>query len=224
MNFATPSICGLPGVAADDGVVPRVDLEPQAGRSTRLHPRPVVWSPYHRGLAGTQILKRILLGVAVGAVLLALARPRWGYRERKPPRRDSISWSCLTCPGPCSRRTPPQSTREGEARAVRLDRSRPAGSHGPGGLCRGFRPLDTLDDRPFVRRSRVWTPTSFPFRAVIWRAPFEAAFGKDSTGARAILVLTDGEDHEPGLWMPPKLPREGIRPLPLGTAAGAVLP
>lgn len=179
-----------------------------------------------------QITKRVILAVAIAAVLLALARPRWGYAEEETTASGldvmvvfDVSRSMLAT----------------DVAPNRLDKAKRA-VYDLLGLARADRmglvafagdsflqaPL-TLDDEAFRQTVQGLDTDIIPVQGSDLAGALReavAAFGKDSTGARAIVVITDGEDHEPGAIEAAKsAARDGVRvfTLGVGTAAGAIL-
>ncbi|MBX3732282.1 MAG: VWA domain-containing protein [Verrucomicrobiae bacterium] len=181
---------------------------------------------------GLQILKRVLLALAITLTLLALARPRWGYRDEETLASGldilvvfDVSRSMLAndaAPNRLSKAKRAVFDLLGLARADRIGVVAFAGE--------AFlqAPL-TLDDEALRQTVQGLDCDILPVQgSEIAPAIREAvaAFDKDSTGARAILLITDGEDHEPGAIEAARLAaREGIRvfTLGVGTLGGAVL-
>ena len=181
---------------------------------------------------GLQIAKRVLLAAALTAVLFALARPRWGYQDEETMSSGldimvvfDVSRSMLA----------------GDAAPNRMEKAKRA-VYDLLGLGRADRlglvafagdaflqaPL-TLDDAAFRQMVQGLDTEIIPVPGSDLAGALReavAAFGKDSTGARAIVVITDGEDHEPGAVDAARAAaRDGIRvfTLGVGTAAGAIL-
>lgn len=179
-----------------------------------------------------QIAKRVLLWLAVASVLFTLARPRWGYRDEEALSSGldvmvvfDVSRSMLAT----------------DASPNRLEKAKRA-VHDLLGLARADRvglvafagdsflqaPL-TLDDDAFRQTVQGLDTDIIPVQGSDLAGALReavAAFGKDSTGARAIVVLTDGEDHEEGAVEAAKAAaRDGIRvfTLGVGSPAGTVL-
>jgi len=179
-----------------------------------------------------QIAKRVVLLAAVATVLITLARPRWGYRDE-----ESLSSGLdIMVVFDVSR-----SMLANDAAPNRLEKAKRA-VYDLLGLARADRvglvafagdsflqaPL-TLDDDAFRQTVQGLDTDIIPVQGSDLSGALReavAAFGKDSTGARAIVVLTDGEDHEDGAVEAAKAAaREGIRvfTLGVGSPAGTVL-
>ena len=179
-----------------------------------------------------QIAKRVLLAAAVAAALMALARPRWGYLDEETTSSGldimvvfDVSRSMLATDVAPNRL-------EKAKRAVydliglgRADRMGVVAFAGDSFL---QAPL-TLDDDAFRQTVQGLDTDIIPVQGSDLAGALReavSAFGKDSTGARAIVVVTDGEDHEPGAVEAAKsAAREGIRvfTLGVGTATGSIL-
>jgi Ca-activated chloride channel family protein len=179
-----------------------------------------------------QILRRILCAVAVIALLLALARPRWGFTEEETTASGldvvvvfDVSRSMLAAD------VAPNRLEKARRAALDLVESSQADRLGLVAFAGDAflqSPL-TLDKEAFRQSVRTLDTEIIPVQGTgLERALREAraAFGKDSTGAKAVVVLTDGEDHEPGaIELARQLAQEGIRvfTLGVGTPQGAVL-
>ncbi|HAB15571.1 MAG TPA: VWA domain-containing protein [Verrucomicrobiota bacterium] len=179
-----------------------------------------------------QILKRVLLALAVVALLLALARPRWGYVDEETAASGldvvvafDVSRSMLA--------TDALPNRLDKAKRAVLDlvdfsRADRLGLVAFAGDAFLQAPL-TLDDDAFRQSIRALDTDIIPVQGTGLAAALreaKAAFGKDSTGAKAIVIITDGEDHEQGaIDLARELAKEDIRvfTLGVGSAEGAVL-
>jgi Ca-activated chloride channel family protein len=179
-----------------------------------------------------QITKRILLGLAIATVLLALARPRLGYVEEETTASGldimvafDVSRSMLATDAAPNRL---EKAKRAAYDLVGLGRADRLGLVAFAGDAFLQAPL-TLDDAAFRQSVQALDTDTIPVQGTGLAAAIReavASFGKDSTGARAIVVITDGEDHEPGAVEAAKAAsRDGIRifTLGVGTPNGAVL-
>lgn len=233
MNFATPQYLWLAGILLPMTAWFLWWTWNRKQAAARAFIRARLFGTLTIGVSpGLQITKRVLLGLAVAAVLLSLSRPRWGYREEETTSSGldimivfDVSRSMLAT----------------DVAPNRLDKAKRA-VYDLIGLARADRmglvafagdsflqaPL-TLDDEAFRQTVQGLDTDIIPVQGSDLAGALReaaAAFGKDSTGARAILVITDGEDHEPGAVDAAKAAsRQGIRvfTLGVGSAAGAVL-
>lgn len=179
-----------------------------------------------------QILKRTLLGLAVVTILIALARPQWGFTEEET---IASGLDIIVCADVS------KSMLADDVKPSRLARLKLA-AHDLLGLSRSDRlglvafagnaflqcPL-ALDGEAFRQSVQALDTDLIPVQGTALAEAIKeasAAFGADSTGAKAIVVLTDGEDHEPGAVEAARAASEnGIRvfTLGVGSAEGAVL-
>lgn len=179
-----------------------------------------------------QILKRVLAGLALVVLVLALARPQWGYRDEETTASGldivvcfDVSRSMLgddTKPNRLAKAKLAAFDLLGLSKSDRLGLVAFAGS--------AFLqcPL-ALDDEAFRQSVRALDTDIIPEQGTALADAIReavAAFGKDSTGAKAVVIFSDGEDHEPGAVEAAKAAsQDGIRifTVGVGTAAGAVL-
>jgi len=179
-----------------------------------------------------QILRRILAGLAVVAVLLALARPRWGTIDEETTASGldivvafDVSRSMLALDSKPNRLEKARRAALDLVESSRADRLGLVAFAGDAFL---QAPL-TLDDEAFRQSVRLLDTDLIPVQGTGLAAALRearAAFGKDSTGAKAVVVITDGEDHEPGaIDVARQMAQDGIRifTLGVGTPEGAVL-
>lgn len=179
-----------------------------------------------------QILRRVLLAAAVVAILLALARPRWGFTEEETVASGldvviafDVSRSMLGADVAPNRL---EKARRAVLDLVDLSRADRLGLVAFAGDAFLQAPL-TLDDDAFRQTVRALSTDLIPVQGTGLASALRearAAFGKDSTGAQAVVILTDGEDHEPGaVEVAREMARNGIRifTLGVGTEEGALL-
>jgi Ca-activated chloride channel family protein len=179
-----------------------------------------------------QIAKRVLLGLAVVTLLLALARPRWGYKDEETTASGldivvcfDVSRSML---GDDAKPNRLAKAKLAAFDLLSLSKSDRLGLVAFAGSAFLQCPL-ALDDEAFRQSVRALDTDIIPEQGTALADAIReavAAFGKDSTGARAVVIFSDGEDHEPGAVEAAKAAaQDGIRifTLGVGTAAGAVL-
>lgn len=179
-----------------------------------------------------QILRRVLVALAVITLLFALARPRWGFIDEETTASGldvivtfDVSRSMLATDAAPNRLEKARRAALDLVESSRADRLGLVAFAGDAFL---QAPL-TLDDEAFRQSVRALDTDIIPVQGTGLGAALResrAAFGKDSTGAKAVVVLTDGEDHEAGaVELAREMAREGIRifTLGVGTAEGAIL-
>lgn len=179
-----------------------------------------------------QITKRVLLAVAVVTILLALARPRWGYADEETTSSGldimvvfDVSRSMLANDAAPNRL---EKAKRAVYDLIGLGRADRMGLVAFAGDSFLQAPL-TLDDAAFRQTVQGLDTDIIPVQGSDLAGALReavAAFGKDSTGARAIVVITDGEDHEPGaVEVARAAARDGVKvfTIGVGTAAGAIL-
>ncbi|MBN9691064.1 MAG: VWA domain-containing protein [Verrucomicrobia bacterium] len=179
-----------------------------------------------------QIVRRVLFGVAVLALLIALARPRWGFIDEETTSSGvdvivafDVSRSMLATDATPNRLEKARRAALDLVESSQTDRLGLVAFAGDAFL---QAPL-TLDDEAFRQSVRALDTDLIPVQGTGLAAALRearAGFGKDSTGAKAVVVITDGEDHEPGaIELAREMARDGIRvfTLGVGTTEGAVL-
>ncbi len=179
-----------------------------------------------------QIFRRILVATAVVTILVALARPRWGFTEEETLASGldvviafDVSRSMLGTDAAPNRL---EKARRAVLDLVDLSRADRLGLVAFAGDAFLQAPL-TLDDDAFRQTVRTLGTDLIPVQGTGLASALRearAAFGKDSTGAKAVVILTDGEDHEPGaVDLSREMARDGIRifTLGVGTEEGALL-
>ena len=179
-----------------------------------------------------QIVKRAMLALAVISLLVALARPRWGYNDEETTASGldiivafDVSRSMLAADAAPNRLEKAKRAALDLVESSRTDRLGLVAFAGDAFL---QAPL-TLDDEAFRQSVRALDTEIIPVQGTGLAAALreaKAAFGKDSTGAKAVVILTDGEDHEPGaLELAKEMSKDGIRifTLGVGTTEGSVL-
>jgi Ca-activated chloride channel family protein len=179
-----------------------------------------------------QITKRVLLGVVVVIVLLALARPRWGYVDEETTASGldimvvfDVSRSMLATDAAPNRL---EKAKRAVYDLIDIGRADRMGLVAFAGEAFLQAPL-TLDDEAFRQTVQALDTEIIPVQGSDLAGAIRegvAAFGKDSTGARALVVITDGEEHEPGAVEAARAAaRDGVRlfTLGVGTPNGAVL-
>ncbi len=179
-----------------------------------------------------QILRRTLAGLAVVALLLALARPRWGFNEEETAASGldvvvafDVSRSMLASDVAPSRL---EKARRAVLDLVEVSHADRLGLVAFAGEAFLQAPL-TLDDEAFRQSVRTLDTDIIPVQGTGLESALRearAAFAKDSTGARAIVVVTDGEDHEQGaVEYARRLAQDGFRvfTLGVGTPQGGIL-
>lgn len=181
---------------------------------------------------GRQIAKRVLLGAALVTLLLALARPQWGFIEEETTASGldiivcfDVSRSMLAADVAPNRLAKAKLAAADLLAISRTDRLGLVAFAGSAFLqC----PL-ALDDEAFRQSVRALDTEVIPEQGTALADAIReaaAAFTKDSTGAKAIVVLTDGEDHEEGaVEAARQASKDGIRifTLGVGTTGGGLL-
>ncbi len=179
-----------------------------------------------------QIIKRILFAAGIVTVLLALARPLWGYTEEETTASGldiivcfDVSRSMLATDAVPNRLAKAKLAAYDLISASKSDRLGLVAFAGSAFLqC----PL-ALDDESFRQSVRALDTDTIPEQGTALADAIReaaAAFTKDSTGAKAVVILTDGEDHEEGAVEAAKqAAKDGVRifTIGVGTANGAVL-
>ena len=179
-----------------------------------------------------QILKRVLFAVAVVLVLVTLARPQVGFIEEEARASGLDIVVCFDVS---------RSMLASDVAPNRLARAKLA-AYDLAGIARSDRlalvpfagnaflqvPL-ALDDEAFLQSVRALDTDVIPEQGTALADALKEAlnaFGKDSTGARAVVILTDGEDHEEGAVEAARAAaKDGVRifTIGVGTAQGALL-
>ena len=179
-----------------------------------------------------QILKRVLFAVAVVLVLVTLARPQVGFIEEEARASGLDIVVCFDVS---------RSMLASDVAPNRLARAKLA-AYDLAGIARWDRlalvpfagnaflqvPL-ALDDEAFLQSVRALDTDVIPEQGTALADALKEAlnaFGKDSTGARAVVILTDGEDHEEGAVEAARAAaKDGVRifTIGVGTAQGALL-
>jgi len=179
-----------------------------------------------------QWIKSGLIVAGITFIFVALARPRWGLGE-EIARADGID--IVVCVDvsrsmQATDATPSRLTRAKLAcydllQASKSDRLGLVAFAGQAFLqC----PL-TLDDEAFRQNVAALDTDSIPEQGTALGGAIEeakAAFGPDAATEKAIIVITDGEDHEPGAIESAKeCAKAGIRifTIGVGSAAGELL-
>ena len=178
-----------------------------------------------------QILKRVLFAVAVVLVLVTLARPQVGFIEEEARASGLDIVVCFDVS---------RSMLASDVAPNRLARAKLA-AYDLAGIARWDRlalvpfagnaflqvPL-ALDDEAFLQSVRALDTDVIPEQGTALADALKEAlnaFGKDSTGARAVVILTDGEDHEEGAVEAARAAaKDGVRifTIGVGTAQGAL--
>ena len=233
MNYATPQFLWLAALAAPlVGIFlwwtwRRKQRAAQAFVKTRLFAQLTVGVSLRR-----QIAKRVLFGAGIVTLLIALARPLWGYIEEETTASGldivvcfDVSRSMLATDAAPNRLAKAKLAAFDLVSFSKTDRLGLVAFAGSAFLqC----PL-ALDDEAFRQSVRALDTESIPDQGTaLADAILEAAaaFTKDSTGAKAVVILTDGEDHEDGAVEAAKAAaKDGVRifTIGVGTANGAVL-
>lgn len=179
-----------------------------------------------------QIIKRWMVGLALVVLLIALARPRWGYHEQETVSSGLDILVCMDV----SRSMLAEDTKPNRlARAklaaydlMALARTERLGLIAFAGEAFLQCPL-TLDDEAFRQSVESLDTDIIPTQGTaLGSAIREAmnAFDKESQGSRAIVIVSDGEDQETGTdQIVAEAAREGIHifTLGVGTTGGAIL-
>jgi len=182
--------------------------------------------------ATRQWIKRSLLVAAVGAVLLALARPVWGFTEEASRSSGldiivcfDVSKSMLATDLKPNRLQRAKLAVQDLLKVAPADRLGLVAFAGSAFLqC----PL-ALDSESFRLSVQALDTDTIPLPGTaLAEALREAqlAFKGESAGARAVVIFTDGEDHEPGAVERAKeCVKDGIRifTVGVGTTAGEIL-
>ncbi len=179
-----------------------------------------------------QILKRVLFAFVVVLLVFTLARPQIGFIEEEARASGldivvcfDVSRSMLATdvsPNRLSRAKLAAYDLAGIAKTDRLGLVPFAGN--------AFLQVPlALDDEAFLQSVRALDTDVIPEQGTAFADAIREsmnAFGKDSTGARAVVILTDGEDHEEGAIEAARAAaKEGVRifTIGIGTAQGALL-
>ena len=179
-----------------------------------------------------QIAKRVLLGCALVTLLLALARPQWGFIDEETTTSGLDIIVCFDVS---------RSMLAGDVVPNRLAKAKLAafdllsfsktdriGLVAFAGSAFLQVPL-ALDDESFRQSVRALDTDIIPDQGTALADAIReaaAAFSKDSNGAKAVIILTDGEDHEEGAIEAAKeASKDGIRifTVGVGTAVGGLL-
>ena len=233
MNYATPQFLWLAALAAPlVGIFlwwtwRRKQRAAQAFVKTRLFAQLTVGVSLRR-----QIAKRVLFGAGIVTLLIALARPLWGYIEEETTASGldivvcfDVSRSMLATDAAPNRLAKAKLAAFDLVSFSKTDRLGLVAFAGSAFLqC----PL-ALDDEAFRQSVRALDTETIPDQGTALADAIHeaaAAFTKDSTGAKAVVILTDGEDHEDGAVEAAKAAaKDGVRifTIGVGTANGAVL-
>jgi Ca-activated chloride channel homolog len=179
-----------------------------------------------------QILKRVLIGCALVTLLFAVARPQWGFTEEETTASGLDIIVCFDVS---------RSMLAGDVAPNRLAKAKLAafdllsfsktdriGLVAFAGSAFLQVPL-ALDDEAFRQSVRALDTDIIPDQGTALADAIReanAAFSKDSNGAKAVVILTDGEDHEDGAVEAAKeAAKDGVRifTVGVGTAAGGLL-
>jgi Ca-activated chloride channel family protein len=183
--------------------------------------------------AGRQKLRRVLLVMAVAFLLLAIARPQWGFAwEEASQRGRDVVIAVDTSRSMLAEDVQPNRLTRAKLAALDLlklgqyDRFGLVAFAGTAFLqC----PL-TFDEEAFRQSVGILEPGILPQGGTAIRAAIEAAreaFGEDADDNHKVIVLfTDGEDHEQGVMDTVERAADaGVRIFTIGagTPAGEVL-
>lgn len=179
--------------------------------------------------AGIQKLRRVLLLVAVAFLLLALAKPQWGFAwEQASQRSRDIIIAIDTSRSMLAADTAPN--RLTRAKLAALDLQKLAkydrlGLIAFAGTAFLQCPL-TLDDEAFRQSVQILDPSVIPQGGTAIGEAIEAArkaFEEDEVENHKILVLmTDGEDHEEkALEVAKAAAQDGMRIFTIGVGSPA---
>ncbi len=179
-----------------------------------------------------QIAKRVLLALAVVTLLVALARPQWGFHEEETTASGLDLIVCFDVSrSMLGDDVKPNRLAKAKLAAfdlLALSKSDRLGLVAFAGSAFLQCPL-ALDDEAFRQSVRALDTDLIPEPGTAIADAIRecvAAFGKDSAGAKAIVFLSDGEDHGEGaIEAAKKASEDGVRifTLGVGTPAGAVL-
>ena len=154
--------------------------------------------------SGRQIAKRVLLGLAVVTLLVALARPQWGFHEEETTASGLDIIVCFDVSrSMLGDDVKPNRLAKAKLAAfdlLSLSKSDRLGLVAFAGSAFLQCPL-ALDDEAFRQSVRALDTDLIPEQGTAIAdaiAECVAAFGKDSAGAKAIVFLSDGEDHGDG--------------------------
>lgn len=191
-----------------------------------------LWPQLVRGVSpGRRRLKRFMVGLAFVAALAALARPRWGLAEEESTVRGLDVVVCLDVS---------RSMLADDAAPTRLAKAKRA-AFDLAGVTEGRIGLVAFAGEAFLQ-----CPLTFDFAAFnetvatldtdsvftqgtdLGAAIREAAsaFSREDTGAKALVIISDGEDHEQDAVDAARAAAAlGIKifSLGVGTTAGSVL-
>ncbi|MSU36298.1 MAG: VWA domain-containing protein [Pedosphaera sp.] len=179
-----------------------------------------------------QIVKRILLGMAVCFVLLSLAQPQWGFREEEARLRGVDIMVALDTS---------KSMLATDIRPNRLERAKLAAQD-----LLGIAKTDRLGLVAFAGSAFLQCPLTLDeeaFRTTLTQLDTETipqggtalgeaintaveAFSKEGGGGRVLVLMTDGEDHEEGaVEAARKAADAGVRifTIGIGTPNGEIL-
>ncbi len=233
MNFATPQCIWLAIFFAPLLTVFLVWTWKRKQRAAAQFVRSRLWAQLTVGVSTRrQILKRILIALGLILTILSLARPQWGFAEEDARASGldiavcfDVSRSMLGTDVAPSRLARAKLAAYDLAAIAKTDRLSLVPFAGTAFL---QVPL-ALDNEAFLQSVRALDTEAIPEQGTaLADAIREAvtAFGKDSTGARAVVILTDGEDHEEGAIEAAKqAAKDGVKifTLGVGTAQGALL-
>ena len=179
-----------------------------------------------------QVVKRVLLAAGVVAILISLARPRWGYTDEETMASGldivvcfDVSRSMLADDVAPDRLAKAKLAAFDLLAFSKTDRLGLVAFAGSAFL---QVPL-ALDDEAFRQSVRALDTEAIPVQGTALGDAIReaaAAFTKDSAGAKAIVIITDGEDQEDGaVEAARQAAKDGARifTLGVGTANGAVL-
>lgn len=179
-----------------------------------------------------QIAQRFLLWLGVAALLLALARPRWGFIEQEAQSSGldivvcfDVSRSMLAADLKPNRMT---RAKMAAYDLISLGRSDRLGLVAFAGTAFLQCPL-ALDPEAFRQSIAALDTEVIPESGTFMAGAIQEArdaFSTDSQAARVIVILTDGEDHEPGaIEAARRAYRDGFRifTLGVGTEEGDLL-
>jgi len=233
MNYATPQYLWLAAFFAPLLAVFLVWTWRRKQRAAAQFIRSRLWAQLTVGVSpARQIAKRVLIAFGILLLILSLARPQYGFTEEEARASGldivvcfDVSRSMLATDVAPNRLAKAKLAAYDLAAIARTDRLGLVAFAGSAFL---QVPL-ALDDEAFLQSVRALDTDVIPEQGTALADAIReaaSAFGKDSTGARAVVILTDGEDHEEGaLLAAQKAAREGVRifTLGVGTSQGSVL-
>lgn len=233
MNYATPQLLWLAAAMAPFVVWflwwtwRRKQRAAQAFVKSRLFAQLTVGVSLSR-----QIAKRVLFGVALVTLLFAVARPQWGFIDEETITSGldivvcfDVSRSMLAGDVAPNRLAKAKLAAFDLLSFSRTDRIGLVAFAGSAFL---QVPL-ALDDEAFRQSVRSLDTDVIPEQGTALADAIHeaaAAFTKDSNGAKAVVIITDGEDHEEGAIEAAKeAAKDGVRifTLGVGTAGGGLL-